>query len=98
MNKTALIDRIAEGTGLTKVETEVVLDGLFQTIREAVAAGEVVDVRGFGQFKPKHRKAREGRHPKTQAPITIEARIVPSFQPARAWLNQMPPAPDATRP
>ncbi|GAB5517757.1 MAG: HU family DNA-binding protein [Rhodothermales bacterium] len=96
MNKTALIARIAEGTGMTKVETEVVLDGLFQTIREAVATGEVVDIRGFGQFKPKHRKARQGRHPKTQVPITIEARIVPSFQPVRAWIEQMPSAPDAS--
>ncbi|MEM1096665.1 MAG: HU family DNA-binding protein [Bacteroidota bacterium] len=95
MNRTDLISRIAEGTGLSKVETEVVLDGFFQTVRETVAAGEAVEIRGFGQFKPKHRKAREGRHPKTQAPLTIAARVVPSFQPARAWLDQMPlPAAD----
>ncbi|MEM6646226.1 MAG: HU family DNA-binding protein [Bacteroidota bacterium] len=91
MTKNDLISRISEGTGLTKVETEVVLDGFFQTVRETVAAGQPVELRDFGTFKPRHRKAREGRHPKTQAPITIAARVVPSFQPARAWLNQMPP-------
>ncbi len=80
MTKADIVDRIAEGTGLTKLETEAVVDGFLLTVREALEAGESVELRGFGSFRAKERAARMARNPQTDEPVAVPRRFVPAFK------------------
>lgn len=73
MTKADLVDIIAEGTGLTKVETAAVVDGLFATIRNALKAGHRIEIRGFGRFQVVQRAERIGRNPKSGETVRIPA-------------------------
>ena len=66
MTKSDIIKEVAEGTGLTKVEIEAVLEGVILCISDSLKRGERVDLRGFGSFIIKHRAAREARNPATR--------------------------------
>ncbi len=91
MTKGDLIDILAEGTGLTKVETAAVVDGMIATMSYALRKGDTIDIRGFGRFKLAVRKQRRGRNPKTGAEITIPARKVPVFhcsKDLRTYVNE----------
>jgi len=61
MKKADIVNIIAEGTGLTKVETQAVVEGFLATVSYALKNGERVELRGFGNFKPTLRKARKAR-------------------------------------
>ncbi|MDZ7332664.1 MAG: HU family DNA-binding protein [candidate division KSB1 bacterium] len=73
MTKADLVDIIAEGTGLTKVETAAVVDGLFATMRNALKAGHRIEIRGFGRFQVVQRSERIGRNPKSGETVRIPA-------------------------
>ena len=85
MNKTELIEDVANKAGLTKAQTQGVLKALFSTITETVANGDKVILVGFGSFEPKVRSAREGRNPKTGETIQIPAARVPTFSAGKAF-------------
>jgi DNA-binding protein HU-beta len=84
MNKTELIASVAQATGVTKKDAERIVSATFDTITAQMAAGERVQVSGFGIFETKQRQARMGRNPKTNAPMEIPASSAPSFKPAKA--------------
>lgn len=88
MTKADIVDRIAQGTGLTKVETEAVVDGFLKTIAEALSRRESVELRNFGVFRVKDRAPRSGRNPRTGEPIESEGQFVPHFKVSRE-LRQM---------
>lgn len=73
MNKTQLIQKIAENGNMTKKDAEVALKAVIDAISDAVAAGEKVQVSGFGSFDVKAREARMGRNPKTGEAVEIAA-------------------------
>ena len=73
MNKTELIASVAEKTGLTKKDADRVVAATFETIAQAMADGDKVQVSGFGSFDVKARDARTGRNPKTGEPVEIAA-------------------------
>ena len=77
MNKSELIDAIAESTELSKVASGKALDAVIETIVKAVAKGDGVSLVGFGSFKAAARAAREGKNPKTGEKIKIAATTVP---------------------
>ena len=79
MNKSDLIDTIAEEAGLTKAEAAKALDAVTGAIVNAVAAGDSVSLIGFGSFKASARAAREGKNPKTGEKLSIAATTVPKF-------------------
>lgn len=79
MNKSELIDAIAEESGLTKVDAAKALDAITGAIVNAVASGDSVSLIGFGTFKASARAAREGQNPKTGEKLTIAATTVPKF-------------------
>lgn len=83
LTKADIIDRIAAGTGLTKIETEAVVNGFIATLAEALAEGHGVEIRGFGSFRVQHRKARKARNPQTNEEVSIAPRYVPVFRPSR---------------
>jgi len=80
LTKADIISIIAEGTGLTKVETAAVVDGFIASLSYALKKGETVELRGFGTFKTVTRKARRGRNPQSGEEIFIPQRNVPVFR------------------
>lgn len=84
MNKTELIAIAAENAGLTKKDTERVLNAAIDAITAALVKSEKVQLSGFGTFETKSRKARIGRNPHTKESITIPATRVPSFKASKA--------------
>ena len=84
MNKTELIAAAAESAGLTKKDTERVLNAAIDTITAALVKGEKVQLSGFGSFETKERKARVGRNPHTKDAIEIPATRVPVFKASKA--------------
>lgn len=84
MNKTELIAVAAESAGLTKKDTERVLNAAIDAITAALVKGEKVQLSGFGTFEAKEREARIGRNPHTMQAIEIPATRVPSFKASKA--------------
>ena len=84
MNKTELIAIAAENAGLTKKDTERILNAALEAISQALVRGEKVQLSGFGTFETKDREARVGRNPHTKEAIEIPATRVPSFKASKA--------------
>lgn len=84
MNKSDLVDALADATGFTKADSSRAVDALFGTdggiIQSALKDRERVQITGFGTFEAKHRKARTGRNPRTGETIQIAATMTPSFR------------------
>ena len=83
-NKAELVDRVAKKTQLTKKDVSAAVDALFETIQEALQAGEKVQVIGFGNFEVRERAARKGPNPQSGEEIQIEASKVPAFKAGKA--------------
>jgi DNA-binding protein HU-beta len=79
MNKAELANEVSAKTGLTKKETQNVIDVLTETIGDTLAKGEKVTLVGFGTFQVASRKARRGVNPQTRESIQIPAKKVPKF-------------------
>ena len=84
MNKNELITQIAGKAGLSKKDAEKALAAVVETITEAMAEGDKVQLVGFGSFEVKKRAARIGRNPKTKESIEIPASVVPVFKAGKA--------------
>ena len=84
MNKTDLIAAVAQSAGLTKKDTERVLNAAFDAMTAALVEGEKVQLSGFGTFEAKEREARIGRNPHTKEAIEIPATRVPAFKASKA--------------
>ncbi len=84
MNKTELIAQVAEKTGLSKKDTESIINAAVDTIASTMAQGDKVQLSGFGIFEVKDRQARVGRNPKTKEAIEIPASRQPVFKPSKA--------------
>jgi len=79
MNKSELIEALAERAELSKAKAGATLDALLDIVTGAVAKGQSVALIGFGTFKSALRAARTGKNPKTGAPLKIDAKSVPKF-------------------
>ncbi len=84
MNKTQLIDAVVEKTGLKKKEADAAVAAVFGAIEETLAAGEKVQLVGFGTFEVKERAERMGRNPSTGKEIKIPASKHPTFSAGKA--------------
>lgn len=80
MNKSELGERLADRTGMTKAAAKDAVDGVFDSIAEALADGEDVRILGFGTFATRERPARTARNPRTGEPISIAASTAPVFK------------------
>ncbi len=89
MNKTELIAAIAEKAGLSKKDAEKALNATLDTVADALAAGDKVQLVGFGGFETKKREARMGRNPKTREAIEIPASCVPVFKAGKALKDKV---------
>ena len=89
MNKTELIAEIAKKSGLSKKDAEKALNATLDTVTETLAAGEKVQLGGFGGFEVKNREARMGRNPKTKETIEIPASKLPVFKAGKALKDKV---------
>ena len=80
MNKSQLVDAIANNASLTKVQSARALDATIEAITRALKNGDSVSLVGFGTWGVKHRQARAGRNPRTGAALQIPAANVPHFR------------------
>ena len=84
MTKAELIDKVASGAGLSKVDASKALDTTLNSIKGALKKGQKVTLVGFGTFSVVKRKSRKGRNPRTGDVITIPAAKVPKFTSGKA--------------
>lgn len=87
MTKADLVDQVYEaiGPGITKKDCAAVVNGLMNAIKQALAEEARIELRGFGTFEVRHRKARMARNPRTGEPVEVPARAVPVFRPSKLW-------------
>ena len=92
MTKGDLVGQVADaiGPGVTKGECRLVIDGFLGAVKEALARGDGIEIRGFGTFKVRHRKARTARNPRTGEPVEVPARAVAAFKPSKHLSNRSP--------
>ena len=84
MNKTELIERIAQEAKVSTSEAQKHFEAFGRVVTEALKGGEEVQITGFGKFSVRERKAREGRNPQTGEKIKIPAQRVPAFSAGNA--------------
>ncbi len=84
MNKTELIAAVANNAGLTKKDSEKAVNAVLDAITATLAAGDKVQIAGFGTFEVRAREARTGRNPLTKQVIEIPATRVPAFKAGKA--------------
>ena len=80
MTKSTLINEIAQQMGLSRKSAEIAVNTVFESISHSLEIGNRVELRGFGSFGLKERRAREGRNPKTGQKVSVEAKRVLFFK------------------
>ncbi len=80
MNKSQLIERVAERADISKKKAEVVVKQIFESMTDALVQDDRIEIRGFGSFTNKHYKAYTGRNPRTGAPIEVDQKVLPFFK------------------
>lgn len=89
MRKADLVNIITEKTGVPKVDVLVTLEMFFKEVKNSLSEGENVYVRGFGSFIIKKRAKKIGRHIKKNKSIEIPEHYIPSFKPAKIFVDQV---------
>lgn len=84
-----MVSMISDRTGVPKVDVLVTMENFFTEVKNALAEGENVYIRGFGSFVIKKRKKKIGRHIKKNISIEIPEHFIPSFKPAKVFLEQV---------
>ena len=84
MKKTDLIQRLTDNSNLPKSDIKLAVDLILERITRSIVSGEGVEIRGFGGFLKKHRKARQGINPKTSERTQVGEKHVPFFKPGKS--------------
>lgn len=81
MTKSGLIDKVSENINeLTRKQTEIIVETVFESMKEALSRGEKVEIRGFGNFRLKKRKSRTARNPKTGQLVEVPPKSIIYFK------------------
>ena len=91
MTKADLVEQVADaiGPGITKKDCALVVDGLLNAVKAALSEGDNIEIRGFGTFKVRERKARVARNPRTGERVEVPSRVVPVFKPSKDLREQV---------
>ncbi len=84
MNKTDLVNAVADNAGLTKKDAEKAVAAVIGSITDALKAGDKVQLVGFGTFEVRNRAAKQGHNPKTGEPMMVPASKLPAFKAGKA--------------
>ncbi len=80
MTKADIVEKVASGTGLTKLETEAIIEGFLNTVIHSLREGKGIEIRGFGSYKVKKKNSRYARNPRTGEKVFVEEHFVPVFK------------------
>src|SRR5215471_1010369 len=83
MTKADLIDEVSGLAELTRKDSEVIVETVFDIIVRSLRAGDKIEIRGFGSFRTRQRKPRIGRNPKTGEKVEVPAKKIPFFKPSK---------------
>ena len=91
MTKADLVEQVYEaiGPGVTKKDCAAVVEAFLNAVKQALAKGEHIEIRGFGTFKVRDRKPRLARNPRTGESVQVPARQVPVFKPSRLFKEKV---------
>jgi len=84
MNKIELVGKLVEKTGIDKKNAEKFINSFVETVTNALAEGDKIQLIGFGTFETRERASRDARNPQTGAAVRIAAKKVPAFKPGKA--------------
>jgi len=93
MTKADLVEEVSGKTGLTRTDVAVVVDSFLEAVKKSLENGKNIEIRGFGTFKIKQRKARKARNPRTGEEVPVPDRKVPVFKPSnefKALITRLP--------
>ena len=83
MTKADLVEEISAKTGVSKNHTALIVDDLLEAISKALSDGQHLEIRGFGTFKVRERRARRARNPRSGEEVLVPAKLVPVFKPSK---------------
>src|SRR6476661_6475498 len=83
MTKADLIDEVSRLAELTRKDSEVIVETIFESVVRSLRAGDKIEIRGFGSFRTRQRKPRVGRNPKTGDRVEVPAKKIPYFKPSK---------------
>ena len=83
MTKADLVEEVVKVSNLTKRDAEIVVNTLFQSIIEALQQDDKIELRGFGSFRVRRRRSRQGRNPKTGDRVDVPSKRIPYFKPGK---------------
>jgi integration host factor subunit beta len=83
MTKADLIEEVARITDVTRRDSEVIVETIFDSIVHSLRAGDKIEIRGFGSFRTRQRNSRVGRNPKTGDRVEVPAKKIPFFKPSK---------------
>src|SRR5436190_20923251 len=89
MGKAVLVNKLSEKTGITKIDVLVTLENMFKEVKDTLAAGENIYIRGFGSFITKKRAAKISRNIKKNIAVHIPEHFIPAFKPAKEFTAEV---------
>jgi integration host factor subunit beta len=101
MTKADLIEEVSRVVEMTRKESEVIVEAIFDSIVKSLRIGDKIEIRGFGSFRTRQRQPRIGRNPKTGARVEVPAKKIPYFKPSKELkdvVNNSGPHPAASPP
>ncbi len=96
MTKADLIEEVSKVVELTRKESEVIVETIFDSIVKSLRSGDKIEIRGFGSFRTRERQGRIGRNPKTGARVEVPPKRIPYFKPSKELkdlVNESAPEP-----
>ena len=89
MTKADLVEEVSARTGVSKNHTALIVDGLLDSVSRALSDGQHLEIRGFGTFKVRERRARRARNPRSGSEVMVPAKLVPVFKPSKELKAQV---------
>ena len=83
MTKADLIEEVSRLAELTRKDSEIIVETIFDSVVRSLRSGDKIEIRGFGSFRTRQRKPRVGRNPKTGARVEVPAKKIPYFKPSK---------------
>ena|SRR5215471_8918348 len=83
MTKAELIEEVSRVVEMTRKDSEVIVEAIFDSVVRALRNGDKIEIRGFGSFRTRQRQPRVGRNPKTGARVEVPAKRIPYFKPSK---------------
>ena len=83
MTKAELIEEVSKVVEMTRKDSEVIVEAIFDSIVRSLRGGDKIEIRGFGSFRTRQRRPRVGRNPKTGERVEVPAKKIPFFKPSK---------------